>query len=618
MKKLVIICLCVFPVLTYSQDLHTRKGRLIERYEEAKSLVQVGNLYQSLEIINEVLDKDDSFDEAIMLKHEVLIKRDDSKQSEELIYVYQEELETIFLNRLWLIQANYDYQLGNYQKAKELINKVDGAVFEITDTRVSFLKRSIDFAINQSEQSDHIEFEKLPFPLNESEQQYFPSIAASGQLIFTVRDRLGRGDEDIYTSSNNGSEWSEPELLTTRINTERNEGTASISADGNTLVFTSCNRPDNIGSCDLYISYKQNGDWTSPELLDSSVNSPDWDSQPSLSANGKYLYFVSRRPGGFGKQDIWKTQNINGRWTAAENLGQEINTAEDDCSPFIYLDGETLIYSTRGRIGMGGFDLFKSSKDGGLWSQPENLGAPINNAFDQVGYCISADRWAYFSSSDVNGKIFLQRFKVPESIIADFDISDPIIGKVVDANTNQAISADVEVITLNGITNTSTDENGSFRIEDQEFSNLITRSKGYRTRNSAAEDFLKDSTVQLIPFEVGESLLDQPLIFDFDRYKISDSTTERIEAIANLLKEYPELKVEILGYTDTIGNAVYNLSLSKNRARSVYDFLLDSGVSKASIVYRGLGEIKVLQSESNNAARKVEIIIRAIDRPPNN
>jgi len=108
------------------------------------------------------------------------------------------------------------------------------------------------------------------------------------------------------------------------------------------------------------------------------------------------------------------------------------------------------------------------------------------------------------------------------------------------------------------------------------------------------------------------------LIFDFDRYKISDSTTERIEAIANLLKEYPELKVEILGYTDTIGNAVYNLSLSKNRARSVYDFLLDSGVSKASIVYRGLGEIKVLQSESNNAARKVEIIIRAIDRPPNN
>ncbi len=618
MKKLVIICLCVFPVLTYSQDLHTRKGRLIERYEEAKSLVQVGNLYQSLEIINEVLDKDDSFDEAIMLKHEVLIKRDDSKQSEELIYVYQEELETIFLNRLWLIQANYDYQLGNYQKAKELINKVDGAVFEITDTRVSFLKRSIDFAINQSEQSDHIEFEKLPFPLNEFEQQYFPSIAASGQLIFTVRDRLGRGDEDIYTSSNNGSEWSEPELLTTRINTERNEGTASISADGNTLVFTSCNRPDNIGSCDLYISYKQNGDWTSPELLDSSVNSPDWDSQPSLSANGKYLYFVSRRPGGFGKQDIWKTQNINGRWTAAENLGQEINTAEDDCSPFIYLDGETLIYSTRGRIGMGGFDLFKSSKDGGLWSQPENLGAPINNAFDQVGYCISADRWAYFSSSDVNGKIFLQRFKVPESIIADFDISDPIIGKVVDANTNQAISADVEVITLNGITNTSTDENGSFRIEDQEFSNLITRSKGYRTRNSAAEDFLKDSTIQLIPFEVGESLLDQPLIFDFDRYKISDSTTERIEAIANLLKEYPELKVEILGYTDTIGNAVYNLSLSKNRARSVYDFLLDSGVSKASIVYRGLGEIKVLQSESNNAARKVEIIIRAIDRPPNN
>lgn len=522
----------------------------------------MGNFYQSEEILNDLLAKERSFDEAIVLLHEIAIKRDEPDLAKQIISNYAVELEPHFLNRLYLIQANYDYQLGRYKSADSLMSFVNGRVHQIDTVQVTFIKNSIKFSIDQVEWPLDIQFEKLPFPINKFGMQYFPSITRDGQLVYTMRDQLGRGDENLFVSQLKNGQWSEPRDISFQINTERNEGTASISADGQTLVFTGCNRPNNIGSCDLYISYFENDDWTSPILLSEEVNSKEWDSQPSLSADGKTLYFVSLRSGGLGKHDIWVSKRNDAGWSPAENLGAAINTPEDDISPFIYLDGETLIFATKGRIGMGGFDLFKTTKDGEDWAEPMNLGFPINDAFDQVGYCIAADLWAYFSSSDPGGQIFLKRFRVPNSIVQPVELPISALGQVLDASSDNSISGEIWFISNDTLT-LEVQKGESFRFDAIDFQSISARSKGFRNSLLIKAEFLKDSIIWLQPFVPGESLLDKPILFAFDSFEITSEASSRLEKLILLLELHPELQVEVRGYTDSSGETNYNKRLSQ-------------------------------------------------------
>lgn len=592
---------------------------MAEAYAHAKELVEIGNLYQSEEILKDVLKKDDSFDEAILLLHEIHIKRDQPEIANAIISQYAPELEQKFLNRLLVIQANYHYQLGEYEQARKLLSNVNSPVYNIGSERVAFLRESIVFSIEQLDNPLDIDFEKLPHPLNQFEQQYFPSATVDGRIVFTMRDRLGRGDEDLYTSYyHTGSVWSEPVSLSGRINSERNEGAASISADGKTLVFTSCNRPDNIGSCDLYVSYFRNNDWTQPELLGPEVNSTEWDSQPSLTANGKTLYFVSMREGGLGKQDIWMSEKVGDNWTPAVNLGPSINTVEDDCSPFIYLDGETLIFSTRGRVGLGGYDLFKSTKQFNDWSVPENLGSPINNAFDQIGYCISLDQWAYFSSSDVDGRIFLQRFKVPDQIVppVKLDFEEPLAyGRVVDAVSLAPLSADIFFMENRDTVSQSVKEDGQILLDDQlSYSQLLAKRRGYRNTLLAKKEFLRDSTIRMQAFKERESLLQSPILFGFDSHEIPESAKSELDGVVRLLKEYPELVIEIGGHADSTGDSGYNQYLSGLRAEAVLTYLLSKSINMDRLFVKAYGESRPASKEEgiSSANRRAEIKIAKV------
>ncbi|WPZ12287.1 OmpA family protein [Roseivirga spongicola] len=620
MRVLYLISFLLLTLTTLAQEeLHTRRSKLAEAYTEAKGLVDVGNLFKSEEILKDILKKDESFDEAILLLHEIHIKRDQPERANAIISNYSKEVEPRFLNRLLVIQANYHYQLGEYEQARKLLSNVNSPVYQIGSERVTFLKESIEFSIKQLERPLDVDFEKLPNPLNQFEQQYFPSATVDGRIVFTIRDRLGRGDEDLYTSYyHNESVWSEPVSLSDQINSERNEGAASISADGRTLVFTSCNRPDNIGSCDLYVSYFRNDTWTKPLLLGPEVNSTEWDSQPSLTANGKTLYFVSMREGGLGKQDIWMSEKVGDNWSPAVNLGPEINTVEDDCSPFIYLDGKTLIFSTRGRVGMGGYDLFKSIRQERGWTRPENLGSPINNAFDQIGYCISADQWAYFSSSNATGRIFLQRFKVPDQIVPNVKLKfeEPLAyGRVVDAVSLEPLSADVFFIYDSDTISRLSNENGQFLLtEELNYSQLLAMKRGYRNSVLSKQKFLSDSTIRLQPFQEGESLLQEPILFDFDSYKLREEVYRELDRLAALVSEHPELQIEIQGYTDSVGSSEYNQTLSEKRAKSVYDYLVRKIGRTENLSYQGYGEILQNDLDLPLNDRKVTIITRTVVR----
>lgn len=587
---------------------------MVEAYNEAKELVAVGNFYKSETILTEVLDKDGSFDEAIVLLHEVYLKRSEPERANAIIGQYAKEIETPFLGRLLVLQANYAYQSGDYQQANKLLSNIKGNVSGIDSVGVEYLKRLVSFSIDAVNNPEEIIFEKLPQPLNKFTQQYFPSVTTRGQLVFTMRDQLGRGDENLYTSRLVGDgQWSEPTSISFNINTDRNEGTASISADGKTLVFTSCNRPNNIGSCDLYISYLINGNWTEPELLGEEVNSESWDSQPSLTATGNTLYFVSTREGGLGKQDIWKSEKVAEEWTQAVNLGEQVNTKEDDCSPFIYLDGETLIYSSRGRIGLGGYDLFKSILTNNNWSEPENLGYPINNAFDQIGYCISADQWAYFSSSDESGQIYLQRFKVPETLVPEVIAVEPVYGKVISAVTGNPLSAEVRFLNRADTVSQQIGNDGGVLLNETDFESIITNKRGYWQRRMNRTEFLKDSTIRLEPIQTGIDLLKSPIEFEFDSDVILPQARQELDRIINLLSSYPEIHVEIQGYTDVIGDSEYNQTLSELRARAVFEYITNYLDYTRRISWRGYGETKP-QSQNGTNDRRVEITITKVEQ----
>ncbi|MBK8843489.1 MAG: PD40 domain-containing protein [Saprospiraceae bacterium] len=241
---------------------------------------------------------------------------------------------------------------------------------------------------------------RLSDSINTYRPEYLPSISADEELL--VFSRMIDRQEDLYYSQWNKDHWSRAQPLE-GVNTEKyNEAGHCVSADGKTIVFTGCNMPGGLGSCDLYISYFKNGRWTQPANLDSPINTPGWESQPSLSADGNVLYFSSERPGGYGLRDIWHTEkSASGRWSTPKNIGAPINTTRNDSSPFIHADNQTLYFMSDGLPGMGGTDLFFSKRiDTEHWDVPINLGYPINTIGNEGALVVNIDGdKAYYTST---------------------------------------------------------------------------------------------------------------------------------------------------------------------------------------------------------------------------
>ena len=193
--------------------------------------------------------------------------------------------------------------------------------------------------------------------------------------------------------------WSALVSFSDRINTAIDQGGCALSKDGKTIVFTSCNREDSFGGCDLYICYQnESGEWSEPQNLGKEVNSSSWDSEPSLNADATKLYFSSRRAGGFGQEDIWYAEFENGKWSKAKNIGSPINTKDREVTPFVHPFANQLYIAKNGTQTIGGFDLFVSHFEDDKWSKPQNLGYPINTALHESAISFSeGGKYAYFA-----------------------------------------------------------------------------------------------------------------------------------------------------------------------------------------------------------------------------
>jgi len=453
--------------------------------------------------------------------------------------------------------------------------------------------------------------------INTADDEYLPvATADESMLIFT---RKINNNEDFYKSIKLNGKWQKAVYLSDQINTPQyNEGAQSISQDGKYLFFTGCNRPDGLGRCDIYISQKKGDDWTKPFDLSPPVNTPGWESQPSISADGRTLYFVSNRKGGYGGYDVWKSTLTASGWGEPENLGPNINTPYDEQSPFIHPDDSTLYFSSNGWPGLGGKDLFVSrlGKDG-KWKKPENLGYPINSSGDENGLSVTANgSSAFFSSNNLNGYggYDIYTFELPRS--ARPHVVTYVKGKVSDIKTKAPLEAAVEIIDLQKNIPVYQDYSDAVRGD---FLATLTSGKNYGLNISKSgylfysENFSLighetknpfNITVFLQPIEIGNKVILNNIFFDTNKFDLKPESVAELQKLVEFLNVNPTVHIEISGHTDNVGNDQLNQTLSENRAKAVYQYLISSQVNPARLVYKGYGKTQPIAPNTTDEGRQ--------------
>lgn len=562
------------------------------------------------ELLLNAIGKDSTYADAYVKLFELFNRLQQSAKIYQYQLLYVRYVPKKWLKpQIWQSLAYHEMARGEYAQAKNFLSKVR--------KKDSLLYHSIEFGIRQLNDPDTLVISELPASINKFDYQYLPVLTVDDQtLIYTAREN-DQSDEDIVQSTFDGKNWSEAQPISKIINSPYNEGACTISADGRTLIFTSCEGRRGVGNCDLFISRKVRGEWSLPKNLGKNVNSKFWDSQPSLSADGKTLYFVSTKPGGKGGRDIWVTKFVKGRWEVAKNLGPQVNTQRDETTPFIHSNNETLFFSSNGHIGMGGFDLMKGAKFNDGWGEVENLGYPINTFHDEVSLFITSDgSKAYFTKEDKLEQVVVSSKLVSYVIPANNRLVSGvtyITGKVMDANTKNPLEATLELVdisTRESLFNTESDAlTGRYFLvlsSGKNFAAFIEK-PGY-----LFEDLSFVATVQksvdtldifLHPIEVGAKTVLANIYFAFDSDALDQKSDEELYRIVKLLRKYPSIKVEISGHTDNVGTYKYNQNLSERRAKKVHDFLINTGIKKHSISFKGYAHTQPITTNETKIKR---------------
>ncbi len=453
--------------------------------------------------------------------------------------------------------------------------------------------------------------------INSPYRDYYPTLTANGETI--IFSRVVNGNEDFYTAHLTEGIWSRAVPLSQRINTPQfNEGAQSISPDGKYLFFTGCNRPDGLGSCDLFVSRKEGKDWGKPTNLGNSINSSYWDSQPAISPDGMTLFFVSNRPGGYGGYDLWKTTySEEGQWSVPENLGPEINTEFDEFKPFLHADGKTLYFSSNGWPGMGDQDIFYSRFENGKFNTPVNLGYPINTHREESGLMVSADgKTGYFSTvrEDGFGDMDIYQFQLPDHL-KPLPVTY-VKGVVRDEETRQLLEANLLIVDLKtnlAIYNDYTSpETGDFLavIPIGSTYSFYVEADGYLFHSDNYE--LTEVCTQQ-PYEIeislkrirkGQKVTMRNIFFDTDRYELLTASIGELQLLADFLKENPKVAIEIQGHTDSTGSDQSNRLLSEQRAKAVHDYLIMQQIPAQRLRYKGFGATQPSADNQSEEGRR--------------
>jgi outer membrane protein OmpA-like peptidoglycan-associated protein/tetratricopeptide (TPR) repeat protein len=636
-KNILQSAIALFMVLLGTVSCMAQSGRYTTTdkkeeslYEEGFTLSRKGDYSGAQKALSKAVDRDPNFREAYMLLGNVyasLSQFDQAITSFKTAY----QLDPQRGYKAILYMAELERQIGKYGDA---VKHYEEYLKYVNDPEgIALTRRNIERSIvADSLQKNPISFnpQNLGPEINTSEGEYGPTVRADEQtLIFTRRGKFpnpscntGNGQtEELFISQKNNGAWSKALNMGQPLNTNCNEGAQSISADGQLMFFAAIGRTVNgriYETSDIYWSRRKGNSWETPKNMGGTINTGAWESQPSISSDGKTLYFVSTKPGGYGDADIYSsTLNDDGTWSKPQNLGPEINTPGKEFSPFIHPDNQTLYFASDYLPGLGGFDLFYTRKNAaGKFQKPVNLGMPLNTKDDEYSLVVSADgKTGYFASNTLKGygDYDLYAFEMSES--ARPVTVNYMKGIVTDAVTKKNLEATFELIDLvtgeTFIKSTSDAITGEFLVSIPANKNYalnvskngyLFHSENFTIKESKQkEPYVKN--VELTPVSVGTAVVLRNVFFETGSAELKTESTTELNKLVDLLKKNPSMKIEISGHTDNVGSKESNLKLSDNRSKSVSTYLISKGIEAGRLTNKGFGDSKPMDTNETEQGR---------------
>lgn len=631
--------LLINPVYNYAQTEDAcpdyTNSRADKVYDKAISSYRKRTYSESIRLLNDVIAIEPNYVDAYFVLGLIYIKEnrmnlkaatENFKQVIELcpgydVYAYYHLSRIAYGARDY--QAAYDY-INKFLEDIDLIKS--DADYEEAVRLLDFSKFYVDILNNP------VPFDPHPVPgISTEYDEYLPIISPDNEMALFTRKMQSPPTRDDITpqmtykerfmySFRHDEEFERGNPMPSPFNQHNNEGGATITINNKLLYYTLCKfaSGNRYYNCDICFSENINGTWTPIESISDKVNLENtWESQPSITSDGKTLYFVSDRDGGFGGYDIYKTvKDENGEWGYPENLGSKINTVGNEKSPFIHTDSQTLYFSSDGLMGLGGYDIFLAKlNEDSSWNEPRNIGYPINSYDDDLGFFVSTDgEKGYFASNKFEGfggwdlyTFNLYEEARPEKvlfikgIVSAFEISDFKNTHIELKNVESKKITEIEVDSVTG------EYYGAIVFRDDYI--MTVKKKGYVHESKYVSKinprFNKplDIFVDLKPIEVGMSYRLNDIYFDFNSYQLKPESIIVMDEFYLFLNENPTLKISIEGHTDNIGSEADNLILSENRSKAVFDYLVKRGISIDRMAYKGFGESVPIESNDTEDGR---------------
>lgn len=630
MKRIISLILLTYCIaMVYAQS-----KKEISAYENAVININEGRYKEALPILRDLIRNNKEYIDASWTLSDLYQKMcDDEKRISTLVYISKPNLPR-YANTLLRLGIAY-HETCNYDKALETYKKID-------PKDVTFFNRAA-LKIKECETAKEILKTPVPFHfknmgtnINTQFDDYWPSITADESFFSTTvklnklqgQSAFGKGiHEDIYLSRKKDGVWQKTQNLGNAMNTMGNEGAQSLSLDSRYIFFVACDRLEGAGGCDIYYSIREGDRWSPAINAGAPLNTRHWETCPSLSPTSDELYFASNRPGGQGKSDIWKCKveiQPNGllKFSEPVNLGPTINTKEDELSPFIHADNQTLYFSSKGHTGMGGYDVFVTYKTNNKdWTTPKNMGYPVNTCHDEIGFVVNAggDK-AYFSSDgqEKNGRgKDIYELTLDDSNYRPKNKMKFATGKIVDAVTEKPIQATIDVFSVTdnrmvfrSISDKATGDFITCVPENEEYGVNVSK-KGYMfySDNFVAKEKPKLKTssdhLELDKIEIGKKITLKNIFFDFDKSILKKQSFIELNHVVKFMKENPTVRIQLSGHTDYKGSPEYNMTLSTDRAKAAYEYLAQKGVPRQRMEFKGYGKTQPIADNKTEEGRAI-------------
>ncbi|MFN6944619.1 MAG: OmpA family protein [Cytophagaceae bacterium] len=526
---------------------------------------------------------------------------------------------------------------GKYEEAQKKFGqfisdfKADSEEDKLLLARANLELQGCELAITESKKPiRNYRFEPLPFPVNSPASDYATVIYKNDSSLIITSSRKGATGKDVYNKlgdsfSDNFQihktdkiwDYVDDKENFSVVNTPKNDGAGVFSSDRKKFYFTRCDEPN--GGCSIYFTKISNGKWQNPVKLNENINMPgEWNAQPALTAKNDTMFFVSKRPGGKGMHDIWYSvlKGENENWGPAVNLSS-VNTPYIDISPTYYPEENILFYSSDGKEGFGGLDIFKAQ--GKNYEEVTNIGLPFNSSRDDFYFVLGKEK-GYLSSNREGGlgndDIYMFYIESQEALIAiiykdsipEDALSVSVKGQILDEQTKKGV-ADVDIFlddaNKNRLKATTTNEKGEFRFENLPKENYRVTIEDKNPKLTAEVKYVVEDIKVKSSNKVASKDLFENIYFDFDEFDLRPEALKTLDDLVSYYKKNPGIQIEMNANTDNYGTAKYNEELSEKRGKAALDYLKSKGVDKSALVVNARGAENPITTNDNPVGRQL-------------